>query len=76
MCSSDLDREEDGRDYMTVRVEGAEELETSQNTAIAQQISGEIKKRLMVSSQVEIVAYGSLPRSERKSKRLFDNRQA
>jgi len=71
-----LDRKEDGRDYMMVRVEGAEGLETSQNAAIAQQISGEIKKRLMVSSQVEIVAYGSLPRSERKSKRLFDNRQA
>ena len=71
-----LDREEDGRDYMTVRVEGAEGLEASQNNAIAQQVSGEIKKRLSVSSQVEIVAYGSLPRSERKSKRLFDNRQA
>ncbi len=71
-----LDRKEDGRDYMTVRVEGAEGFEASQNGAIAEQISGEIKKQLMVSSQVEIVAYGSLPRSERKSKRLFDNRQA
>jgi len=28
----------------------------------------------MVSADVELVEYGSLPRSERKSKRVFDNR--
>jgi phenylacetate-coenzyme A ligase PaaK-like adenylate-forming protein len=28
----------------------------------------------MVSAEVEVLDYGSLPRSERKSKRFFDNR--
>ena len=33
-----------------------------------------IKKQILVSGKVEIVDYASLPRSERKSKRVFDNR--
>jgi len=69
-----LDRREDGRDYMTVRVESAEGVESASFDAIAQNVSDEIKKKIMVSSQVEVVDSGSLPRSERKSKRLFDNR--
>jgi len=28
----------------------------------------------MISAEVQIVDYGALPRSERKSKRIFDNR--
>jgi phenylacetate-coenzyme A ligase PaaK-like adenylate-forming protein len=28
----------------------------------------------MVSAEVEVLDYGSLPRSERKAKRFFDNR--
>ena len=69
-----LERKEDGRDYMTIRVERAEGVEASQAGAIAQKAAGEIKQQIMVSAQVEIVAPGALPRSERKSKRLFDNR--
>ena len=34
----------------------------------------QIKKEILVSGNVELVDYGSLPRSERKSKRVFDNR--
>ncbi len=33
-----------------------------------------VKHQLLVSPQVEVVPYGSLPRSERKSKRVFDTR--
>jgi phenylacetate-CoA ligase len=29
----------------------------------------------MVSCDVEVVEYGALPRSERKTKRVFDNRE-
>jgi phenylacetate-CoA ligase len=41
---------------------------------LAQTVSAEIKNKIMVSANVEAVPYGSLPRSERKSKRFFDNR--
>ena len=71
-----LDRRQDGRDYMTIRVESAEGVAAASYNAIAQNVSAEIKKKIMVSSQVEVVDQGSLPRSERKSKRVFDNRQA
>ena len=33
-----------------------------------------IKKQLLVSCDVEIVGYGELPRTEKKAKRVFDNR--
>jgi phenylacetate-CoA ligase len=42
---------------------------------LTQTIQQEIKKQIMVSADVRMVAYGSLPRSERKSKRVFDNRE-
>lgn len=70
-----LDRREDGRDYMTVKVERAEAGDASQDDQLSQRIEGEIKRRILVSGKVEIVDYGALPRSERKSKRVFDNRE-
>ncbi|MBW2613418.1 MAG: phenylacetate--CoA ligase [Deltaproteobacteria bacterium] len=57
-----LDREMDGKDYMTLRVE------------CDQRIIREIKNNIMVTCKVEMVDYGDLPRSERKSKRIYDNR--
>jgi phenylacetate-CoA ligase len=69
-----LERKDDGKDYMTLRVERALKTDASQNKAIAARIATQIKKQIMVSCQVEVVDYATLPRSERKSKRLFDNR--
>lgn len=69
-----LDRREDGRDYMTIRVERAPGVDSSRSPQIGSRIGREIKNRLMVSAQVEVLDYGSLPRSDRKSKRVFDNR--
>ena len=34
-----------------------------------------IKKKILVTPEVEVVEYGTLPRSERKTKRVFDNRE-
>jgi phenylacetate-coenzyme A ligase PaaK-like adenylate-forming protein len=34
----------------------------------------QFKKQLMVTPEVELVDYGQLPRSERKSQRVFDGR--
>jgi phenylacetate-CoA ligase len=33
-----------------------------------------VKHRLLVTPEVVVVGYGELPRSERKSQRVFDNR--
>ncbi len=69
-----LDRKDDGRDYMTLRIERGEGAESSADPDLRDRIGKEIKKQILVSAQVEVVDYGELPRSERKSKRVFDNR--
>jgi len=70
-----LDRQEDGKDYMTLKVERGEGTGKSSDPQLGKRIGDEIKKQILVSANVEIVDYGALPRSERKSKRVFDNRQ-
>jgi phenylacetate-CoA ligase len=70
-----LDRKADGKDYMTVKVERDEAGERSRDGETVKIIGEEIKKQVLVSAAVEIVDYGVLPRSERKSKRVFDNRE-
>ena len=69
-----LERREDGKDYMILKVERAEGVDNSKDNVLAREIQFEIKKRLFVSPIVQIVDYRSLPRSERKTKRIFDNR--
>jgi len=69
-----LDQKEDGKDYMTIKVERSEGGNPIGDSALATTIEEEIKKQILVSGKVEVVAYGALPRSERKSKRVFDNR--
>lgn len=69
-----LNRAEDGKDYMTVKVERVEGGDPSRDPVLANTIEEEIKKQILVSGKVEIINYGTLPRSERKSKRVFDNR--
>jgi phenylacetate-CoA ligase len=69
-----LTRKDDGKDYMTIRLECCDDLDPSQKSALAVKVQTEIKKKIMVSCEVDIVDYCSLPRSERKSKRFFDIR--
>ena len=69
-----LERREDGRDTMTVRVECRPDTPAGRRPEIARQIAARIKTNLMVSCEVDLLDYGGLPRSERKSKRIFDNR--
>ncbi len=70
-----LERKQDGKDYMTLKVERAQGLEKSADARLEKRIGEEIKEQILVSANVVIVDYGTLPRSERKSKRVFDNRQ-
>jgi len=65
---------DDGKDYMTIRLECCDGLDLSQKPELAVKVQAEIKKKIMVSCEVDIMDYCSLPRSERKSKRFFDHR--
>ncbi len=69
-----LERKDDGKDYMTIRLECCEDYDSFGKPELVAAVQSEIKKKIMVSCDVEIVDYCSLPRSERKSKRFFDNR--
>ncbi|MGQ9693728.1 MAG: phenylacetate--CoA ligase family protein [Thermodesulfobacteriota bacterium] len=69
-----LVRKEDGRDYMTVKVERGPGVERSQDGDIRAELEHKIGHQLLVSCQAEIVDYQSLPRTERKTKRIFDQR--
>ncbi len=69
-----LNRHEDGKDSMTIKVERVENKDSSNDQAVKKQIEDRIKREILVSSSVEILDYGVLPRSERKTKRIFDQR--
>ncbi|MCE5273715.1 MAG: phenylacetate--CoA ligase [Syntrophaceae bacterium] len=69
-----LDRKEDGKDYMTIRVERAPGANPEGDASLGKGIGVDLRKSLLVSGIIEIVDYGSLPRTGRKSQRLFDRR--
>jgi len=69
-----LDRREDGKDYMTMKVERSEAVRSERDTTLAKDIEDRMQRQLLVSAKVEIVDFRSLPRTERKSVRVFDNR--
>jgi phenylacetate-CoA ligase len=69
-----LERREDGRDYMILKVERRPRYKPQDNEAIANRISQDIRKHILVSAEVEVLDHGSLPRTERKSMRVFDHR--
>jgi phenylacetate-CoA ligase len=69
-----LDRKADGKDHMTVKVERAADADEADTAPVSRIVASEIKRNLMVSCAVDMIPYGTLPRSERKTKRVFDNR--
>ncbi len=66
----------DGKDFMILKVEGARGNDPSADARTANEVIEMIKKKILVTPEVEVVEYGKLPRSERKTKRVFDNREA
>lgn len=70
-----LAHRDDGRDTMTLKVERAQGASPQGDAELLEQVGQEIRRRIMVRAAVEIVDYGSLPRTERKSRRVFDHRQ-
>lgn len=69
-----LERRSDGKDHMTVRAERDAAIAAEEVPVLSDRVRAEIKAEMMVSADVEIVNYGALPRSERKSKRVYDRR--
>jgi phenylacetate-CoA ligase len=65
----------DGQDHMTIRVERAESVSLSEDELIISRLEDTIRGHLFVRCKVELVDYGVLPRTERKSKRVFDGRE-
>ena len=69
-----LFRSDEGRDIMLLKVEREEGRSPDEDNELARAIVADVKRILLVTPEVEIVGYGDLPRSGRKSKRVFDNR--
>jgi len=65
---------QDGREMMLVKVERAMGTTKQDDDQLAETVAHEIRQKILVRSQVEIIDYGSLPRTQRKSKRVFDQR--
>ena len=71
-----LFRNADGRDNMVLKVESFFEPDSPDaERDLVRSISEEIRSKLLVRAKVEIVEYGSLPRTDRKSKRVYDTRR-
>ena len=64
----------DGQDHMTICVERAESVSASEDDAIAARLEDTVRGHLLVRCKVALVDYGTLPRTERKSKRVLDER--
>jgi phenylacetate-CoA ligase len=70
-----LRHDETGRERMILRVERAAGARRDDDPRLAAQIAAEIRNKVLVRGDVEVVEYGSLPRTERKSRRVFDHRE-
>ena len=69
-----LHRDSAERDHMNLIVERAEGVDGGRTADLIHEVIHQIKKQILVSVDTELVAYGTLPRSEKKSQRVFDKR--
>ncbi len=63
-----------GKDFMKLVIERGQGVDAGRTAELVHEIGYQIKKQLLVSTQVELVDYGGLPRTQRKSQRVFDTR--
>lgn len=71
-----LKEREGGRDMMIVKAERAMGKNALDDDRLAERVATEIRRKILVRSQVEIVDHGSLPRTQRKSQRVFEHRNS
>jgi phenylacetate-CoA ligase len=70
-----LNNRPDGRDEMKVMVERDPHANQSDQDQLQRHIVEEIRRKILVRCQVEIVDHQGLPRTQRKSQRVFDTRK-
>ncbi|NLK00246.1 MAG: phenylacetate--CoA ligase [Clostridia bacterium] len=63
-----------GRENITLEVERNQRAKSTNNT-LAVLLQEEIKKKIGISFSVRVVEFGSLPRSQKKTKRIIDSRE-
>ena len=69
-----LRQRENGRDLMLIRVERDPAGSADDDAALAERIVTAVRRKILVRSAVEILDPGTLPRTQRKSQRVFDHR--
>ncbi len=69
-----LTRDQAGRDHMRLVIERGQGVAAGRSPELIHEAAHQIKKQLLVTAELELVGYGALPRSERKSQRVFDTR--
>jgi phenylacetate-CoA ligase len=69
-----LKQRENGRDTMLIRIERGTDEPAADDKEMAERVVTEIRSKILVRCRVEMVDHGSLPRTQRKSKRVFDHR--
>jgi phenylacetate-CoA ligase len=63
-----VDRDDDGRESLTIRIEAAD------RAGLIEELEHQLREKIGLRVGVELVEPGSLPRSERKTQRVFDHR--
>jgi phenylacetate-CoA ligase len=65
---------ENEMDVLTVQVEARPELAHDQHAAVMRKVETEIVSRCELRPEIEVLTYGTLPKTEFKAKRLKDLR--
>ena len=63
-----------GKDFMRLVIERGQGVDAGRTPELTHEIVYQVKKQLLVTIGVELADYGTLPRTERKSQRVFDTR--
>ncbi len=69
-----LKQRESGRDMMLIKVERGADTGNANDMHLAERLETEIRRKILVRCRVEILDHGDLPRTQRKSQRVFDHR--
>ena len=69
-----LNHRQDGRDMMSIKVERGVDSSANDDLHFMDLAAAEIRRKILVRCNVEMLPHGALPRTERKSRRVFDHR--
>ena len=69
-----IERGVDGKDYLTLKVERSPNTSPDKDNELEKEVSYKFKQNFMATARIQIEGYGTLPRTQSKSKRVFDYR--